>query len=147
MSTTTVFAHKVIVFAWVEDGRIHVQGSFGSNRPIKNCVIQVKRPGGILIHQAITDIKGLCSFDLPDHLESDLIVELNAGPGHLGQWTIPKDELIYEVSPEILEKKMIEKQALEKSPSPTRIATGIALIFGLAFVVARVKKTKCLKTS
>ncbi len=32
MPSTSALAHKVIVFAWVEQGRIHVEGSFGSDR-------------------------------------------------------------------------------------------------------------------
>jgi len=142
MSSTIALAHKVIVFAWVEQGNIHIEGSFGSNRPAKNCLITVTNPKGILIHQGITDSQGLYSFSLPDNLDSDLIVGLNAGPGHLGSWTIPENELVAKPSPENLKKKMAEKQLIEKDPSLARIAGGIAVIFGLAFVAVRIKKRK-----
>ncbi len=142
MSSTTALAHKIIVFAWVEQGQIHIEGSFGSNRPAKNCVIQVKNTKGILVHQGTTDTQGLYSFKLPKHPGSDLIITLAAGPGHSGQWTIPENELAQNPTPENLERKMAEKESLEKSPSLARIAAGIGVIFGLAFVAAWVKKRK-----
>ncbi len=140
ISTSTALAHKVIVFAWVEQGRIHVEGSFGPNRPAKNCEIQVKSPKGILVHRGTTDAQGMYSFEIPDHPDSDLIVEMNAGPGHSGKWTISENELVAQPTPDNLERKMAEKKSLEKSPSLTRILSGIGIIFGLAFVAARVKK-------
>ncbi len=142
ISSTSALAHKVIVFAWVEQGRIHVEGSFGSDRPAKNCEIKVTGPNKILVHKGITDAQGMYSFALPQILDSDLVIEMNAGPGHLGHWTIPKDELVAEPTPEAVEKKMAEKQSLEKKPSMSRIASGIALIFGVAFVVAWIKQKK-----
>ncbi len=142
MSSAIALAHKVIVFAWVEQGRIHIEGSFGSDRPAKKCVINVTNPKGVLIHQGITDDHGLYSFSLPDDLDSDLIVGLNAGTGHSASWTISKNELVEKPNPENLEKKMAEKQLIEKDPSLARIAGGIAVIFGIAFVAARIKKRK-----
>ncbi len=142
MSSSTAMAHKVIVFAWVEQGQIHIEGSFGSHRPAKNCVIQVKNDKGILVHQGVTDNQGLYSFKLADHPDSDLFIKLNAGSGHLGQWTIPVKELVQTPTPENLERKMAEKASLEKSPSLARIAAGIGVLFGLAFLAAWVKKRK-----
>jgi len=141
-SSTSALAHKVIVFAWVEQGRIHVEGSFGSDRPAKNCVIKVTGFNGVLVHQGITDNRGIYSFALPETLDSDLVIELSAGPGHLGHWAIPKDELGVEPTPENMEKKMAEKNSLEKNPSLARIAAGIALIFGVAFAAAWIKRRK-----
>jgi len=142
LSGTTAMAHKVIVFAWVEQGRIHIEGSFGSERHAKKCDIKVTDSRGILVHQGITDSLGRYSFKLTDTLDSELMVELTAGPGHSGRWTIAKEELVFESSPEKLDEKMAEKASLEKSPSLVRIAAGIALIFGLAFAAAWLKKRK-----
>ena len=109
-SSTYALAHKIIVFAWVEQGRIHVEGSFGSDRPAKNCAIKVTGLNGVLVHQGITDAEGMYSFALPETLDSDLVIEMNAGPGHLGHWTIPKDELGDDPTPESIEKKMAQKE-------------------------------------
>jgi len=133
-------AHKVIVFAWAEAGMIHIESSFGSNRPAKNCTLEIKTLDGTMVHQGITDNQGLHSFKIPDFQDSDLIVYLNAGPGHSGRWTIPKTELVGETTPEKIEKKMAEKQSLEKGPSSVRIISGIVIIFGLALVGAWIKK-------
>jgi nickel transport protein len=142
MFCTSALAHKVIVFAWVEQGQIHVEGSFGSDRPAKNCAVTVTDLNKVLVHQGLTDTQGQYSFAIPQNLDSDLVVEINAGPGHLGHWTIPKEELGGETTAENLEKKMAEKNALEKSPSLIRIAAGIALIFGVAFAAAWIKRKK-----
>lgn len=142
MMFSTSEAHKVIVFAWVEQGRIHVEGSFGSDQPAKNCVIKATGLNKVLVHQGITDAQGTYSFALPKNLDSDLLIEMSAGPGHLGHWTLSKDELTAEPSPENIEKKMTQKQSLEKNPSLARIAAGIALIFGLAFLAAWIKRKK-----
>jgi nickel transport protein len=142
MVSGTSEAHKVVVFAWVEQGRIHVEGSFGSHQPAKNCSIKVTGLNKVLVHQGITDAQGRYSFALPKNLDSNLLIEMNAGPGHLGHWTIPKDELGAEPTPENIEKKMVEKQSLEKNPSLARITSGIALIFGVAFVAGWIKRKK-----
>ena len=142
MMSSTSEAHKVIVFAWVEQGRIHVEGSFGSHQPAKNCSIKVTGLNKVLVHQGITDAQGTYSFALPKTLDSDLLIEMNAGPGHLGHWTLSKDELTAEPTPENIEKKMAQKQSLEKKPSLARIAAGIALIFGLAFLATWIKRRK-----
>ncbi len=102
----------------------------------------MKNTKGILVHQGVTDTQGLYSFKLPEHPDSDLIIELNAGTGHSGQWTLPENELAQNPTPENLERKMAEKESLEKSPSLARIAAGVGVIFGLAFVAGWVKKRK-----
>jgi len=139
-STTALYAHKVIVFAWVEQGQIHVEGSFGSKRAARNCVITVKNSQGIMVHQGTTDTLGHYSFAIPEKPDSDLIIQLDGGPGHSGSWTIEKKELVAQPSSLYLEKKMAEKYNLEKGPSLSRIAAGIALIFGLAFTAAFINK-------
>ena len=142
ISSTSALAHKVIVFAWVEQGQIHIEGSFGSDRPAKNCVIKVTDSNKGLVHQGITDAQGLYSFALPDTKDSDLMVELNAGTGHSGHWTLLKGELGVEPTLKSLEEKMVQKQDLEENPSLASILSGIAVIFGLAFAATWIKKRK-----
>jgi len=142
ISSTSALAHKVIVFAWVELGQIHVEGSFGSDRPAKNCVIKVTDSNKNLVHQGVTDAQGQYFFALPDTRDSDLLVELNAGTGHSGHWTLTKDELGVAPTPKSLGEKMAQKQDLEKNPSLVRILSGIMVIFGLAFAATWIKKRK-----
>ena len=42
----------------------------------------------------------------------------------------------------VLKKKWLKKNLLERSPSLVRIAAGIALIFGVAFAAAWIKRRK-----
>lgn len=142
ISSTSALAHKTIVFAWVEQGQIHIEGSFGSDRPAKNCVIRVTDSNKSLVHQGITDAQGLYLFALPDTRDSDLVVELDAGTGHSGHWTITKEELGVAPTLKSLGEKMAQKQDIEKNPSLARILSGIMVIFGLAFAATWIKKRK-----
>jgi len=134
------FAHKVIIFAWVEEGYIHTESSFGSKRKAKDCAIIVLNEKGMVIHQGQTDQEGNYSFKIPENIDSDLIVNLDAGIGHGAQWRIPKSELVKKPTTEDLKVAMKEKDVLEKGPSVFQIIGGIAIIFLLAFGAKFLKK-------
>ncbi len=57
-------AHKVIIFAWVEDGMIFSESHFGSKREAKNCSIRVMNGKGLLVHEGKTDNQGKYSFKI-----------------------------------------------------------------------------------
>ena len=125
-----VYAHRIIFFAWVEDGQIHAEGSFPSKKKAKNCRIFVTDEQKRIVHEGRTDEQGRHSFKIPDGLESDLILTLKAGEGHQGEWRIPKAELFSGASLSLNKKKAKEK--LESGPSALKIISGIAIIFLLA---------------
>ena len=135
-------AHKVILFAWVEDGQIHAQASFGSKRPAMNCTIQAFDQDHTRLFEGKTDDRGELSFAVPAGLSSDLVLKLDAGTGHSAAWTIPAAELTEPATPGDLEDKMTQKENLEKGPSFFRITAGILLIFGLAWIARRVKQKR-----
>ncbi len=139
------FAHKVIIFAWVEDGMIYSQSSFGSNRKAKDCAIKVENENGIIIHKGLTDQEGNHSFEIPKNIDSDLILTLVAGTGHQAQWKISIDEIVAKPSDKDIPTIMGKKENLEKSPSIMKILTGIAIIFILAMSAKFFKKGKILK--
>jgi len=134
------FAHKVIIFVWVEGGMIYTESSFGSKKKAKNCVIKVINEKGVVIHTAKTDPKGNYSFKIPENIDSDLILKLEAGAGHLGQWKILKDELVSEPSEQDISTAMKKKENLEKKPSIFKIFTGILIIFLLAMALKFLKR-------
>ncbi len=136
------FAHKVIVFAWVEDGFIHTESSFGSKSKAQDCTIIVVDEKGRPVHKGKTDVKGNYSFKIPENIDSDLIVNLDAGIGHRAQWRIPKDELVKKPTTEALKVAIKEKEELEKGPSVLQIIGGIAIIFLLAFGAKFLKNRK-----
>jgi len=134
------FAHKVIIFAWVEDGMIYTESSFGSKRKAKGCAITVVDEKGMVIHNGLTDQEGNYSFKIPENVDSDLVLELEAGVGHKAQWRIPKQELDSKPSEQDVSSAMKEKEKLEKEPSVLIIITGIAIIFLLALGVRIFKR-------
>ncbi len=151
------FAHKVIIFAWVEDGMINSESSFGSKRKAMNSKIIVEDEFGNIVHEGITDTNGEYAFKIPSNVDSDLILKLKAGTGHQGSWKISKDELKVlpgQAGPDQinfdqttsgqtdLESAMKEKERLQKSPSPLKILSGIIIIFLIAFALKIVKWKK-----
>ena len=137
---TVAFAHKVIIFAWVEDGMIFSQSSFGSKRKARDCAITVLNDKGMVIHKGQTDKQGEYSFKIPENIDSDLILKLEAGTGHQAQWKISKQELVTKPSEQDISFTKKEKENLEKSPSILKIITGIVIIFLLAMGVKFLKR-------
>jgi len=139
-------AHKVVLFAWAEDGQLHVEGSFGSDRKARNCKITISDKAGKIIHTMQTDMNGDAATPLKPEMMTDLIVTLDAGPGHRGVWNIPKAEVLaanFAPSTDEDKAKVQEKlHQLEQGPSLARIVGGIGMIFGLALMVILFKKNK-----
>lgn len=135
----SVLAHRVILFAWVEDGMVHVEGGFGSDKPAKNCDIKAFGKNDALVFTGQTDVQGRLSFKVPGGHASDMVLELAAGPGHKGSWTIRADEFAA-TAPTVDSDAASQHQALEKGADPVRILAGIAVIFGLALGVGLLRK-------
>jgi len=138
-------AHKVILFAWVENGMIHTESSFAGQRKARDCPLMVRDDTGRVVHEGKTDDQGLYSFKIPDGVESDLILTLEAGIGHQAEWRIPKEELVHAPSEAEVSKALQEKKKLESGPSVWKIISGIALIFllaGAGKLLSRKKKAR-----
>lgn len=142
MSAGSVFAHKVIIFAWVEDGMIHTESSFGAKRKAKNCAITVVDEKGRKVHAGRTDTNGNHVFKIPEKMDSDLILTLEAGTGHTAQWRVPKEELLTVPSASDIQSAMVKKETLEQGPSLLKIVSGIVLIFLAAFGVKWFKRKR-----
>lgn len=125
-------AHKVIVFAWVENGTVYTESSFGSKRAVKEGRIVVKDDTDRIIAEGRTDEKGLFQFKVPDKTDSDLKVVLEAGTGHKGSWTLLKQELEQGNTPG--NKTAGTKKTVEQGPSPAKILGGIGAIMLLALL-------------
>jgi len=136
---TSVFAHRVILFAWVEDGMVHVEGGFGSDKPAKNCDITAFDKNQSIVFTGKTDEEGRSSFKVPDGHSSAMVLELAAGPGHKGTWTIEAEEFTRVSSPSKADESP-QHQALEKGADPLKILGGIGVIFGLALGIGFLRK-------
>ena len=135
-------AHKVIIFAWVEDGMVFSESSFGSKREAKNCKVTVVNEKGDQVYTGITDKNGKFSFKIAENIDSDLTLNLDAGQDHKANWKIPVDELKLVPSKDDIKKTMKIKQQLKKKPSIYKLLSGIGIIFLLAFVLKIFKKQR-----
>lgn len=138
-------AHKVIVFAWVEDGIVHVEGGFGGKRPARDCKVIVLDDKDQVVHQGMTSEEGRHEFPLPRGNFSRLTIVLEAGPGHKGDWTLEGEDLKPDKTTSTPGETEAERpEELSGGPSPFKIAGGIAMIFALALgarFLSRRKKT------
>lgn len=88
--TAPAMAHRVTVFAWVEDGRIHAQGQFARGKPAMNVPIQAESPvDGTVLASVTTDADGTAILPLPQGAaQTGLTIVLNAGGGHRAEWAM-----------------------------------------------------------
>ncbi len=137
-----VHAHKVIIFAWVEDGMIFSESHFGSKREAKNCNISVMNGEGELVLKGKSDNQGKYSFKIPENIKSGLVLNLDAGTGHKAHWKISENELRNNPSNDDIKTAMETKAKLEENPSLYKIVTGVGIIFLLAMVLKFFKKRR-----
>jgi len=135
-------AHKVIIFAWVEDGMIFSESHFGSKREAKYCNITVMNGEGELVLKGRSDNQGKYSFKIPENIKSGLVLNLDAGTGHKAHWKISENELRHNPSNSDIKTAMETKAKLEGNPSVYKIITGIGIIFLLAMVLKFFKKRR-----
>ena len=91
MLTTSAYAHRVIVFAWVEGDTVYVQSKFSGGRKVKDGLITVTDAAGRELLKGRTDAQGEFSFKIPRRTELHII--LQAGMGHRAQWIVPLSDM------------------------------------------------------
>ncbi len=99
------FAHKVIIFAWVEGDTVFTESKFSGGKRAINAQVQVFDREDKQLLEGKTDNKGEFSFKIPKL--TDLRIVLTAGTGHKGEWTIPESEI--QEAAALLEKKKAEE--------------------------------------
>ena len=90
MAAPFVLAHRVTVFAVDEGGEVYTESSFGGKRPVKMGTLRVKDADGTVLLTGTTDKKGIFIFTRPRPVA--LTVEVDAGIGHKGVWTLAATE-------------------------------------------------------
>jgi len=88
---TPVWAHKVNVYAYAEGKKIHARAYFSKSAPAKNAQIIVYGLDSVKVLEMKTDDEGECVFDAP--FRGDLRIEVQAGEGHIGDYTLKAEEL------------------------------------------------------
>ena len=105
-------AHKVSVFAYAENGRIHAEGYFVDGSKCKNSLIEViDNKTGTKLLEGKTDENGQFSFDIPRATSLKLI--LHAGTGHQNEYTLSEEEVREALLPEQRKSDSREVQGKE----------------------------------
>ncbi len=87
----SVFAHKVIIFAYVEGDRVYTESYFSDGKKCVDSKIEVFDSQGNKLLKGLTDEEGKFSFEIPQ--EGDLKIVLTASMGHQAEYSILADEL------------------------------------------------------
>jgi nickel transport protein len=91
LHTGQAWAHKVNVFAYVEDGKVFTESYFPDGRKVEGGTIEVRDAGGAKLLEGKTDNQGLYSFPLPK--KEDLTITLDASMGHKNSFVLKKSEM------------------------------------------------------
>jgi len=84
-------AHKVMVFGYVEDGKVKTISKFSGGKKVMGGKITVFDVDGKQLLEGVTDDNGEFSFDIPS--KKGLKIELEAAMGHKNISEIPADQL------------------------------------------------------
>lgn len=143
MSSPPAWAHKVYVFAWVEEGMVYTESSFG-DQPVHGGAIEVVTHDNQVVLRGNTDDQGKFNFPVPSSVTSDLLVKLDATMGHQAQWKLTRSELtsVGEKAQQQLSEAMTKKADLEAKPSMVAVASGIAVIFLVCGIVSLINKRR-----
>jgi nickel transport protein len=85
------YAHKVNIFAYVEDGKIHTESYFPDGKPVEDGTIEVLDSQNQKLAEGVTDKQGKCVLPIPK--KDDLTIVINASMGHKNSYILKKDEL------------------------------------------------------
>jgi len=89
--TRPAFAHRVMIFAWVEGNTVHTESKTSGGKGIKDATVSVLDSEGNNLLSGKTDAKGMFSFRPPQN--TDLAVVLEGEMGHRAEWKVSAREL------------------------------------------------------
>ncbi|MDY6791455.1 MAG: hypothetical protein SWH54_09325 [Thermodesulfobacteriota bacterium] len=114
--TDNAYAHKVMIFGWVEGDKVFTQSKFSGGKKVKGGKILVFDLNGNSLLEGKTDDKGEFSFTIPK--KTTLKIALMAGMGHRAEWTIPHDEI-----QDLADKKSLKSaEKMQQEPSPPELS-------------------------
>ncbi len=91
-------AHRVNVFAYVENGEVVVECSYSKSKRVNHGRIEVRAVGSDeILLRGETDDQGNFRFPVPDkalNSGADLHILLQAGEGHQNDWTVAAAEFV-----------------------------------------------------
>ncbi len=91
MTAGNALAHKVNLFAYVEDGRIFTESYFPDGRPVEGGRVLVFDSAGRQLLTGTTDKEGFFNFAIPK--VDDLKIVIEATMGHKNSFRLKKSEV------------------------------------------------------
>jgi nickel transport protein len=88
---STLFAHRVNIFAYIEGHKIYTESYSSDGKPVVSGKIEIYNEMDELIHSGNTDEQGKYAFTIP--LRTNLRIVLDAGMGHRAETAIKKNEI------------------------------------------------------
>jgi nickel transport protein len=85
------WAHKVNIFAYVENGKIFTESYFPDGQPVEGGAIEILDSQDQNVAEGVTDKEGKCILPIPK--KDDLTVVINATMGHKNTFKLKKSEL------------------------------------------------------
>lgn len=85
------YAHKVNIFAYVENGKIYTESYFPDGKKVEGGSIEVLDSQNQKIAEGKTDKEG--KFSLPIPKKDDLTIVIDASMGHKNTFKLKKSEL------------------------------------------------------
>lgn len=117
LSAGVASAHRVVVFAWVDDDTVFTESQFQDGKKAAGGDVTVYDLEGKVLLTGKTDEKGEFSFKIPK--PAGMRIVLNAGMGHQGEWTLSDAEV--PGSSGFLEKGKTDKPADPLNPESVDI--------------------------
>ncbi|MBW2091815.1 MAG: hypothetical protein JRI34_06780, partial [Deltaproteobacteria bacterium] len=101
--TSTAFAHKVNIFAWIEGDTVYTESYFSGKKKVKNGRVEVFGPDGKKLLEGQTNEKGEFSFKVPQ--KTDLRIVLTASAGHKNDFILKAEGLPEEITRQAKQEK------------------------------------------
>lgn len=89
-------AHRLNVFAWLENDEIIVESNFGKDRPARDAAVTIiDEATRQTLASGRTNSVGQYVFKVPNVVREGhgLVIDVNAGQGHHREWTMDASEL------------------------------------------------------
>ena len=160
----TIYAHKLNIFAYYEDGKINIESFFSDGTPCKDCSVKILDNNGKILYSGKLNEKG--EITVNKKLTSNVKITVNASMGHVGNFDlkigsvkniknhevkpvklnsfnkdvlpeirkIVKDELAKQLKPIIMQLAKIDGNKTEK------IISGIGYILGIFGLITLIKR-------
>lgn len=91
-SGSAAWAHKVNIFAYVDEGTVYTESYFPDGRPVINGIIEVRTEKGTVVLEGKTDDLGLFSFALTKN-KRPLTITIKASMGHTSSFILEQSDI------------------------------------------------------